>query len=144
MSTAAQKGVEPRLRSVDVTDDGITAHFEDGRVVTVPLSWSWRLERATVAQRKNYQIIGNGEGAHWPAPRSCGAKHRAPRSIRHSPPRRSPESGRLFFIALVDSDVFLQQHRQRIGSRIVSDLHPSTLQYLAILLVRYTVMISAG
>lgn len=67
MSTAAQKGVEPRLRSVDVTDDGITAHLEDGRVVTVPLSWSWRLERATAAQRKNYQISGNGEGAHWPA-----------------------------------------------------------------------------
>lgn len=66
MSTAAQKKTEPRLRSVDVSDNGIAAHFDDGRVVTVPLSWSWRLERATAAQRKNYQIIGAGEGAHWP------------------------------------------------------------------------------
>ena len=66
MSTAAQRKAEPRLRSVDVTADGITAQFEDGRTVTIPLSWSWRLERATAAQRKNYRIAANGLGAHWP------------------------------------------------------------------------------
>ena len=66
MSTAARRKTEPRLLSVDVTDSGITAHLDDGRVVTIPLSWSWRLERATPAQRKNYEIIGSGEGAHWP------------------------------------------------------------------------------
>lgn len=66
MSTAAQRKAEPRLRSVTVSADEITAHLEDGRVVTVPLSWSWRLERATAAQRKNYRIAANGLGAYWP------------------------------------------------------------------------------
>ena len=66
MSTAAQQKPEPRLRSVGVTADGITAHLQDGRVVTIPLWWSWRLERATPEQRRNYQLIADGIGAHWP------------------------------------------------------------------------------
>jgi len=66
MSTAAQPGKEPRVRSVDVTDDLITADLEDGRVISVPLAWSWRLLHACPAQRINYELIGQGTGIHWP------------------------------------------------------------------------------
>ncbi len=57
---------EPRIGSMDVTDELITAHLTDGRTISVPLVWSWRLSDATTTQRQNYEIIGDGEGAHWP------------------------------------------------------------------------------
>jgi hypothetical protein len=59
-------GPDPRVRSVEVTDDIITAQLVDGRTISVPLVWSWRLADATPAQRANYRIIGDGEGIHWP------------------------------------------------------------------------------
>ena len=57
---------EPRMRAMNVTQDFIIAELEDGRTISVPLAWSWRLSEATPQQRNNVEIIGNGEGAHWP------------------------------------------------------------------------------
>jgi len=65
MSTAV-KLQEVRIRSIKVTADTITAQFVDGRVVSVPLAWSWRLSEATPKQRSNFVIIGDGDGVHWP------------------------------------------------------------------------------
>ena len=57
---------DARVKNVTVTDDLITFHLVDGRVISVPLVWSWRLSEATTAQRDNYEIIGDGQGVHWP------------------------------------------------------------------------------
>jgi regulator of protease activity HflC (stomatin/prohibitin superfamily) len=57
---------DARVKTVTVTDDLITFHLVDGRVISVPLVWSWRLNDATAAQRNNYEIIGDGQGVHWP------------------------------------------------------------------------------
>ena len=57
---------EARIASVDVSDDLITADLVDGRSISVPLAWSWRLSDATPEQRQNFEIIGDGEGVHWP------------------------------------------------------------------------------
>jgi hypothetical protein len=35
-------------------------------VVSVPLEWSWRLTDATPEQRAHWEIIGDGQGVHWP------------------------------------------------------------------------------
>src|SRR5437660_9563893 len=64
MSTAVS--VESRIDHVEVTDEAITAHSVDGRVISVPLAWSWRLSDATPAQRANWTLIGDGQGVHWP------------------------------------------------------------------------------
>jgi hypothetical protein len=64
MSTAVS--VESRIDHVEVTDETITAHLVDGRVISVPLAWSWRLSEATPAQRANWRLIGDGHGIHWP------------------------------------------------------------------------------
>jgi hypothetical protein len=64
MSTAVS--VESRIEHVEVTDETITARLVDGRVISVPLAWSWRLSDATPAQRSNWKLIGDGHGAHWP------------------------------------------------------------------------------
>ncbi|MEK6775563.1 MAG: DUF2442 domain-containing protein [bacterium] len=65
MSTAV-KLQEPRIKDIKVTDDTITAHLVDGRIISVPLAWSWRLSEATSEQRAKYIIIGDGQGVHWP------------------------------------------------------------------------------
>lgn len=57
---------EPFINTITISDDTITADLTDGRSISVPLVWSWRLANATPAQRKNFEIIGNGQGIHWP------------------------------------------------------------------------------
>jgi len=57
---------DSRVKSVSVTDEFITFELVDGRVISVPLAWSWRLSDATPAQRNNFEIIGDGYGVHWP------------------------------------------------------------------------------
>jgi hypothetical protein len=64
MSTAV--ATEARIQNIEVTDDTITARLLDGRVISVPLAWSWRLSEATPEQRQRYKIIGHGLGVHWP------------------------------------------------------------------------------
>ena len=56
---------DPRITSLTVTDDVISATLSDGRTISVPLAWSWRLSDATSEQRQRCEIIGDGEGIHW-------------------------------------------------------------------------------
>jgi hypothetical protein len=65
MNTAVN-AIEPRIKYIEVTEDTITAYLIDGRVISVPLAWSWRLSEATAEQRNNWQLIGDGQGVHWP------------------------------------------------------------------------------
>src|SRR5262245_27376919 len=64
MTTAG--GSEPVIRDVRVTNSEIIAYLADGRVISVPLAWSWRLSEATPAQRTKFRLIGTGQGIHWP------------------------------------------------------------------------------
>ena len=59
-------GTEARIVLLDVSDKLITAKLVDGRSISVPLEWSWRLSEATREQRLNFEIVGDGEGVHWP------------------------------------------------------------------------------
>jgi len=64
MTTAVAS--EPLIRDVRVTESEIVAYLADGRVISVPLAWSWRLSEATPAQRAKFRLIGAGQGIHWP------------------------------------------------------------------------------
>ena len=64
MSTVVS--TEPRIKSVSVNEETISAELVDGRSISVPLAWSWRLSEATPKQRANYELIGGGLGVHWP------------------------------------------------------------------------------
>jgi hypothetical protein len=65
MNTVASV-VEPRLLDIQITEDEIIARLVDGRTISVPLAWSWRLSEATEKQRQHYEFIGDGHGIHWP------------------------------------------------------------------------------
>ena len=64
MSIAAK--AEARIQTVSVTEDTISAQLVDGRTISVPLAWSWRLSEATPEQRSEFEIIGSGSGIRWP------------------------------------------------------------------------------
>jgi hypothetical protein len=57
---------EVKIKIVQITEDTITAQLVDGRTISVPLAWSWRLSEATPKQRAHYELIGDGQGVHWP------------------------------------------------------------------------------
>jgi hypothetical protein len=57
--------IEPRIATLKVTNDSIVAQLSDGRTISVPLAWSWRLSEATAQQRNNFEIMGSGQGVHW-------------------------------------------------------------------------------
>ncbi len=57
---------EVKIKKITVTEETITAQLVDGRTISVPLAWSWRLSEATPKQRANWEIIGDGHGVHWP------------------------------------------------------------------------------
>ena len=64
VNTAASS--EPRIQHVRVTEDEIIAQLADGRVISVPLAWSWWLSEATPRQRAHFRLVGSGQGVHWP------------------------------------------------------------------------------
>lgn len=55
-----------QARSVRFSDDSITVELLDGRAISAPLAWFPRLLEANNDQRKNWQLMGEGEGVHWP------------------------------------------------------------------------------
>ena len=65
MSTLAVE-IHPLAQDVLFTDDDLIVSLVDGRKVTVPLIWFPRLLNATKEQLRNYEILGDGEGIHWP------------------------------------------------------------------------------
>ncbi|MEO6696580.1 MAG: DUF2442 domain-containing protein [Gammaproteobacteria bacterium] len=65
MSTLAVE-THPLAQDVEFTDDDLVVSLVDGRTVTVPLVWFPRLSNATKSQLENYELLGDGEGIHWP------------------------------------------------------------------------------
>ena len=66
MSTPAIK-FEALAVDVSVTDDALQVVLADGRELSVPLAWFPRLLSATLEQRQNWRLIGDGVGINWPA-----------------------------------------------------------------------------
>jgi len=89
---------EPRITAVKVTDDSIVAQLADGRTISVPLAWSWRLSDATLQQRNHFEIMGSGQGVHWPDVDEdisawgmlCGAPARRPKRAPRLQPHQEP------------------------------------------------------
>ena len=64
-STRENKDV-PEAMSIAVTEDTLTAELSDGRTISAPLAWYPRLGRASPEERNNWELIGGGQGIHWP------------------------------------------------------------------------------
>ena len=65
MSTSIVEHI-PLAVSVTIAPDELIVTRADGRRVSVPLAWFPKLARATAGQLQNYELLGDGEGIHWP------------------------------------------------------------------------------
>ena len=66
MSSLAPQQIEPRAQQVDCTDTQLVVTLTDGRVLSVPLVWFPRLPAASPDVRRRYELLGDGQGIHWP------------------------------------------------------------------------------
>ena len=57
---------EPMATEVSFSADAFRVALDDGRELSVPLAWFPRLLHGTPEQRQNWELIGRGEGIHWP------------------------------------------------------------------------------
>ena len=57
----------PRAMSVVCTEDELRVSLTDGRCLSVPLAWFLRLAHALSADLSNYELLGEGQGIHWPS-----------------------------------------------------------------------------
>lgn len=58
---------EPRAVGVDFTADELVVRLEDGRSLSVPLTWLPRLKQASSKERRAYELIDDGEEIRWEA-----------------------------------------------------------------------------
>lgn len=66
MTSLVLKSV-PCAMAVLCSDDELRVSLTDGRWVSVPLAWFPRLAHASPTERANYELLGEGEGIHWPS-----------------------------------------------------------------------------
>jgi hypothetical protein len=57
---------DPRIQHIEISDDTLSVDLADGRRLAVPLAWFPRLLHATQEQRNKWELLGDGEGIHWP------------------------------------------------------------------------------
>ncbi len=58
--------VRPLARHVEVTQHELRVELADGRRLAVPLEWFPRLLNASEGERQHWELLGDGDGIHWP------------------------------------------------------------------------------
>ena len=66
MITLAIDASALRASAARVGTETLTLELTDGRTVSAPLAWYPRLLAGSPAERANLELIGDGEGVHWP------------------------------------------------------------------------------
>jgi hypothetical protein len=64
--SGVDRSAAPLAVSVTCTADALTVVLADGRTLSVPLSWYPRLLHGRPRERGNWELIGEGDGIHWP------------------------------------------------------------------------------
>lgn len=58
--------VNPLAEKIQCSEDELTVFLVDGRKISVPIVWFPRLANASVDERNNWELLGEGQGIHWP------------------------------------------------------------------------------
>lgn len=58
--------IEPIAVEVVVTADDLAVRLADGRRIVIPLAWYPRLLYASEAERRHWQLLGDGYAIEWP------------------------------------------------------------------------------
>ena len=54
------------IQDINVTSSTLTIDLSDGRSISAPLVWYPRLLNASTKERNHWELIGEGDGVHWP------------------------------------------------------------------------------
>ena len=65
MNTLAVE-LHPQAQNIICTNEAIIVELVDGRTISAPLVWFPRLSQASKKQLENWEILGDGDGIHWP------------------------------------------------------------------------------
>ena len=65
MSTLAVE-LRPQACNIICTDTTLIVELIDGRTISAPLVWFPRLAHANKEQLNKWELLGEGEGIHWP------------------------------------------------------------------------------
>ena len=65
MNTSTVERV-PLAVGVTFDADEMIVSLADGRRLSVPLAWFGSLAQASPEQLQDYELLGDGEGIHWP------------------------------------------------------------------------------
>lgn len=57
---------QPLAEHITFNNDIFTVHLKDARSLSVPLAWFPALANASTVDLENYELLGDGEGIHWP------------------------------------------------------------------------------
>ncbi len=55
-----------KILNAAAIEDTLTVELADGRSLSVPIAWYPRLFHGSQQERENWELIGDGEGIHWP------------------------------------------------------------------------------
>lgn len=56
---------DPLATHAEVSDEQLTVHLADGRVVSVPLAWFPGLLHGSAEERANWCLLGEGDAIEW-------------------------------------------------------------------------------
>jgi hypothetical protein len=56
----------PQAHTIRCTDVDLIVNLLDGRTISAPLVWFPRLSQATPKELSNWELLGDGDGIHWP------------------------------------------------------------------------------
>ncbi|MCW7551687.1 DUF2442 domain-containing protein [Endozoicomonas gorgoniicola] len=56
----------PLAQDVQFSESELIVSLVDGRVILVPISWFPSLANGTKQQLSNWELLGEGDGIHWP------------------------------------------------------------------------------
>ena len=66
MAISVAEFPQPYAVAVAVSEDTLAVDLSDGRTISAPIAWYPRLAHGAPAERAHWQLIGGGEGIHWP------------------------------------------------------------------------------
>jgi hypothetical protein len=67
MNTLAVEISVPSAVGVSISSNALTVDLDDGRSVSVPISWYPRLANGNKQEQNQWHLIGGGHGIHWEA-----------------------------------------------------------------------------
>ena len=66
MRSSGTEHDQARAQRVRCSADSLTVELSDGRSLTVPLEWYPRLLHGSARERSRWELVGDGNGIHWP------------------------------------------------------------------------------